>query len=182
MPPKVKITKEDVLHAAFKLTRADGFDVVNARSIAKELGCSTHPIFQNYENMAELKQNLIKYIEIYYNQYIESKIVGENPFLSIGLTYIEFAKEESNLFKMMFMSHNIEVADFIELIDNDENQSIIHAIIELAKVDEKKAKQIYINIWLYTHGIAAMTATNNLTLSSMQTKKLLQDAFRAFIK
>ena len=31
MPPKVKITKEMVLNAAFEITRADGIEAINAK-------------------------------------------------------------------------------------------------------------------------------------------------------
>lgn len=180
MPPKSKVKEEDILQAAFILTRTDGFESVNARNIAKKLGCSTHPIFRVYKNMSELKQKLYKYIEDYYNQYIESKMGGENVFLNIGLAYLDFASEESNLFKMLFMSNSIEVMDFMELIDNEENQQVIYAITRLAQVDEKKARKIYINTWLFTHGIAAMLATNNLTLSLEKKEELLKDAFISF--
>ncbi len=182
MPPKAKVKEKDILEAAFKLTKANGFESVNARSIAKELNCSTHPIFRVYKNMSKLKQELFKYIENYYNQYIESRMKGEDIFLSIGIAYLDFANEERNLFKMLFMSNNIEVMDFMELIESEENQPIIIGITQLAGVDEKKAKQIYINTWLFTHGIAAMIATNNLKLSLEKKEELLKDAFIAFRK
>lgn len=180
MPPKSKVKEEDILQAAFILTRTDGFESVNARNIAKKLDCSTHPIFRVYKNMSVLKQKLYLYIEEYYNQYIESKMEGENVFLSIGLAYLDFASEESNLFKMLFMSNSIEVMDFMELIDSEENQQVIYAITRLAQVDEKKARKIYINTWLFAHGIAAMLATNNLTISSEKKEELLKDAFISF--
>lgn len=180
MPPKAKITEVQVLEAVFTLTRNEGFGVVNARSIAKELGCSTHPIFRIFKNMAELKVKFVSYVEKYYNDFIMSNIEGENPFLCIGLAYIDFASSERNLFKILFMSENFETNDFMSLIENDENQPIISAIQQMLGVDEKKAKKIYINTWLYTHGIASMVATNNLSLTEFQIKELLKDAFIAF--
>lgn len=41
MPPKVKVTKEMVLNAAFEITRAEGIEAVNAKNVAAYLKCST---------------------------------------------------------------------------------------------------------------------------------------------
>jgi Transcriptional regulator len=60
MPPKIKTTQEDIILAAIHLTRNGGWDSVNARSLAKELGCSTQPIFRAFGSMEELKEMVYK--------------------------------------------------------------------------------------------------------------------------
>ena len=54
MPPKSKINKQDILTSSLEIIRKSGFEEVNARSIAKEMNCSTNPIFRVYKNMDEL--------------------------------------------------------------------------------------------------------------------------------
>ena len=51
MPPKVKVSKEEIINTAISLIRKSGASAVNARSIAAELGCSTQPIFSNFASM-----------------------------------------------------------------------------------------------------------------------------------
>ena len=182
MPPRVKITEEQILDAVFTLTRTKGFEVVNARSIAKELGCSTHPIFRIFKNMGELKVEFMLYVEKYYTDFITSNVIEGDSFLSIGLAYVDFASKERNLFKMLFMSENFETNDFMSLIENEENQPIVSAIQEMVGVNEQKAKEIFINTWLYTHGIASMVATNNLSLTESRVEELLRSTFAAFTK
>ena len=53
MPPKVKISKEDILQTAIELVRKGGEEAVNARAIAGALNCSTQPIFSNFASMEE---------------------------------------------------------------------------------------------------------------------------------
>ena len=55
MPPKVKITKEMVLNAAFEITRADGIEAINAKNVAAYLKCSTQPVMYNFATIEELK-------------------------------------------------------------------------------------------------------------------------------
>ncbi len=182
MPPQTIVSKEAILETAFQLTREQGFQAVNARVIAKKLGCSTHPIFRAYLNMSELKKDLFAYIENFYNQFIESRMSGSDIFLSIGLAYVQFAKLESNLFHMIFMSHNFELDDLLDLINQEDNREIIRVISSSSGLDEDRAKELYLNVWLYTHGIASMLSMNNIRLSDNQIETMLKEAYIAFLK
>ena len=44
MPPKVKVTKDMVIDAAFEIAREAGAENINARTVAKKLNCSTQPV------------------------------------------------------------------------------------------------------------------------------------------
>ena len=55
MPPKVKITKDEIVSVTLDLLRREGEDAMNARSIASALGCSTQPVFSNFASMDELQ-------------------------------------------------------------------------------------------------------------------------------
>ena len=55
MPPKVKVTKEMVLNAAFEITRAEGIEAVNAKNVAAYLKCSTQPVMYNFATIEEQK-------------------------------------------------------------------------------------------------------------------------------
>ncbi len=180
MPPKIIISKEAILKAAFQLTREQGFQSVNARVIAKMLGCSTHPIFRAYANMSELKKDLLGYIENFYNQFMKNRMSGSDLFLSIGLAYIEFAKKESNLFHMIFMNHNFELSNLLDLINQEDSDEIIRAISLSSGLDEDRAKELYLNVWLFTHGIASMISMNNIRLSDDEIERMLKEAYIAF--
>ncbi|MCH5263352.1 MAG: TetR/AcrR family transcriptional regulator, partial [Lachnospiraceae bacterium] len=58
MARKETITKEEILNAAFQMTRENGFSNVSARTLAAKAGCSTQPIFRVYKNMEELGNDL----------------------------------------------------------------------------------------------------------------------------
>jgi len=59
MPAVRKVSKEQIIDAAVEVLRDDGFSAINARSVAKKLGCSTQPIYFSFKNMDELKAALI---------------------------------------------------------------------------------------------------------------------------
>jgi len=59
MPPKVKVTQDQIIQAAMDIVRESGIDALNARALAKQLDCSIQPIFKNFETMGSLKQALL---------------------------------------------------------------------------------------------------------------------------
>ena len=126
MPPKPKITKDMILNTVLKITREMGFEAVNARSVAGRLECSTRPIFTCYKNMEELKKDFLDFVFEYYSRYAAEyrKAKTIKPYLFWPLSYIEFAKEETNLFKLLFINDmELDMAkaeDFYKELENEE--------------------------------------------------------------
>ena len=55
MPAKKIVYEKDVVEAALDIIREKGENSLNARDIAKKIGCSTQPLYSLYKNMAELE-------------------------------------------------------------------------------------------------------------------------------
>lgn len=184
MPPKAKITKEMILHTVLVLTRETGFENVNARSIAKRLECSTRPIFTCYENMDALKQEFFDYAYEFYNQYV---IDFENtekisPVLLLPLSYIKFAQEETHLFKYLFINdmdlNMTEAKDFYKEMGNEVKAKNFSDHIG---IEAERGKILFLDLFLYSHGIAVLTATGKLSLSSHDTKEMLSNVLSALV-
>lgn len=185
MPPKAKITKEMILNIVLEITRKTGFETVNARSIASKLQCSTRPIFTCYENMDELKNEFLIFAYEYYEQYVTNyqDSVKVSPYLILPLSYIEFAQEETHLFKLLFindMDLNMkEAKDFYNEIDNEKRARFFS---ETIGIELKHAKVIFLDLFLYTHGIAVLTATKKITLDRNSAEKMVRNILSAFIR
>lgn len=70
MPRATKFLKEDIIEAACAVVKKEGLSAINARRVAKELGCSVQPIFYQFENMEDLKQATILHIRKIYQSYM----------------------------------------------------------------------------------------------------------------
>ena len=70
MSKPVTITKEKILDAAFEITRIEGIKSLSNRAIAKKLNSSIRPIYYQFKNSEELKNELYKKIEEYFYAYI----------------------------------------------------------------------------------------------------------------
>lgn len=185
MPPKAKITKEMILNAVLNITRETGFETVNARSIASKLQCSTRPIFTCYENMYELKKEFLIFAYEYYEQYVSnySDAINIKPYLILPLSYIEFAQEEAYLFKLLFISDMdlkmIKADDFYNEADNEKKAQVF---AETFGIDLERAKVIFLDLFLYTHGIAVLTVTKKIALDRASMEKMIRNVLVAFLK
>jgi len=116
MPPTPIITKQDIINAGIQLIRENGIRSVNARSLAKSLSCSTKPLFRIYKNMEELKKDIKKELDIYYNDFMEKNMTNENRLLSQGISYIEFARSEKMIFSSLFMNMTMAGSSLQDII------------------------------------------------------------------
>lgn len=181
MAPKQKITKENILKAAFEITRKEGFENVNARSLAKEMGCSTQPIFSRYNNMTELKKEIHSYVGSYFNEYAFEMMKDENAFRQLGLAFINFAKNESNLFKLLFMSEMMGLKDFEDMYIDEDNVEVAKGLATKLGISLKEAKRLYVKVWIFNHGIASMIATKSIILQDGESEKMMDEAYEAFV-
>jgi len=180
MSGKVTIKKEDLIKGSIKIIRDRGIEELSARNLAKVSGCSTQPIFRIFENMDDLKNTVYNDVYEIQNKYLTN---GENhqvPFIGIGLSYIEFAKKEKNLFKFLFMSSNSKYNNILAMAENEQGKKYIEIIEKSTGLSHESSKQIYINTWLIIHGIASMMATTNSELSSSEIETIIFDAFKGY--
>ena len=185
MPPKAKVTKKMILNTVLDITRETGFETVNARSIAGKLKCSTRPIFTCYENMDELKKDFLDFAYKFYEQYVSdySNHANVASILVLPLSYIEFAREETHLFKLLFINDMdllmVEAKDFYKEIDNEKRAKIFSDTIG---IDLEHGKVIFLDLFLYTHGIAVLAATNKLLLDRNSAEKVVTNLLSALIR
>lgn len=181
MPPKVKITKESIIDAAIGIVKNSGVESLNARNIAAVLECSTQPIFSNFETMEDLKFAVAENANELYKEYIKNEVSkGEYPeYKASGIAYIRFAKEQKELFKLLFMCDRQD-----RTIPKDSENFIDMAEILQNKVGLHKdsATLFHLEMWVYVHGIATMFATDFLDLEWELISKMMSDCYQGLKK
>lgn len=158
--------KKIIINTAVLMVKKDGWEAVNARSLAKALGMSTKPLYRIYSGMDEIKKDLYDAIFKIYDEYITKRIDHKNALITLCVAYIEFAKENKNLFKCLFLSHNLNWKTIDNVLDEKWNQSTIVNLVNKYNYTFDEAKNLFLNIWIYANGLATLLATNDLTLES----------------
>lgn len=176
MPPKFKFTKEEIITAGIEVTRKNGIDGLTARGLAAELGSSAKPIFGLFKNMEDVQNEVIAAANKLYQSYLKKGISDGKfpPYKASGMAYIQFAKEEKELFKLLFMRDR--TGEKIEE-NREEVRYILNIIMKNLNIGEDEAYLLHLELWLYVHGIATMIATGYLDWDTEFISRALTDAF-----
>ncbi len=176
MPPSVKITKENIIEAAVEIIKNEGEQSLNARNLANRLDCSTQPIFSNFANMQELRQEVINYANNLYQGFLDYDMHKGDylPYKASGMAYIRFAREERELFKLLFMCDRTG-EDIKE--DREAVRPMLDIIMQNLGLSEDKAYMLHLELWVYVHGLATMIATGYLDWEIDFISSSLTDAY-----
>lgn len=176
MPPKFKFTREQIIAAALNVTRKNGIAGLTARGLAAELGSSAKPIFGLFQNMEEVQSEVIAAANNLYQLYISQGMAEGKypPYKASGIAYIQFAKEEKELFKLLFMRDR--TGEKIEE-NREEIRPMLNIIMRNLGISEDEACIFHLELWLYVHGIATMIATNYIDWDIEFISRALTDAF-----
>ncbi len=181
MPPKVKVTKEDIIHAAVDIVRHSGAGAINARTVASVLNCSTQPVFSNFATMDELRLAVVEKADKLCQDYMQREAEsGEYPvYKASGMAYIRFAKEEKELFRLLYMRDRSHESIPQGAGLTDEMESIVQDNTGLCGAE---AQLFHLEMWAYVHGIATMFATGFLDLDWELVSKMLTDSYQGMRK
>ena len=176
MPPKVKITREKIIDTAIELIRDNGEEAINARAIAAALNCSTQPVFSNFDTMDKLQEAVMLAAYDRYLGFLRSEAERKEypQYKSFGMAYIRFAKEERELFKLLFMCDR-QGRVLTPTIDFDES---IEMIMAANRITREKATLMHLEMWTCVHGIATMLATSFLSFEWELISDILSDVYQ----
>ena len=175
MPPKPKVTKEQILQQALALVRERGAGALTAKSLAARLSCSTQPVFWHYAGMDELKADVYRAALGVFGQYLRRPQQGVSAYMAVGLNYIHFAMEERPLFRCLFMG-DLGHADVFGA--KVEMEYILGVIKQSESITGENAQIIYREMWLFSHGIAAMIASGSAEFSEQELQTMLGHVYR----
>jgi len=182
MPPKAKYTKEEIIEKAVEVIVKEGVEKLTARELAAALGTSVKPIFTAFENMEEVKSLCFDFAYAKYHSYFDNSLSDE-PFKEIGKKYIEFAINDPELFKLVFLQFQNEAipfSDYMKKLD-DHYDDTLNLVQEISGLDEDGAEKLYQNMWIYSNGIATLCATKQCHFSEDEVSRMLDTAYNGIL-
>ncbi len=181
MPAVRKVSKEQIIDAAVDVLRDDGFSAINARSVAKKLGCYTQPIYFSFRNMEELKAALTeRAIQMHTQRVRDSLRIHEgndSRYSSYGMGFVKFAAEEKQLFRWLYLE-----GEQLGPYQNDVLTSeVISVITEEFGYEEDVARRFHQDMVYFTYGLAILANTDHLHLTEAELREAFRREFRALI-
>ena len=176
MPPKCRFTREEIIQAALDLTAEKGVGALTARGLAQRLGSAAKPIFGLFANMEEVQQEVVKAANLRYQEYLRQDMSAGRypPYKASGMAYIRFAREQKELFKLLFMRDRTHE----EKAAGDELEALLGLIQKNMGLSRDDAYRFHLEMWIYVHGIATMIATAYLEWDMDFISAALTDAYQ----
>lgn len=179
MPAHKEFSKQDILKAAIRIVKKEGFEGLNARRLADELKSSTQPIYIEFQNMLEVKIEVRKEIERIYQSFAnKERKKGIYPvFKSYGMGYILFAQKEPELFKILFLRKREDMND-----NPDDLDPIYQLLMHQYDLNYEQAKTLHLTSWIFVHGLATQMATQYVTWKEEDLSQLITINFQGCLK
>ncbi|MCR4906324.1 MAG: WHG domain-containing protein [Clostridiales bacterium] len=181
MPPKTRITRDMIVDAAVAVARQSGYESINARTVSRELHCSTQPVMYHFATIDSLKRAAFARTDQLHGEYMMDLPPGKDPVLGIGLNYIRFAVEEPQLFRFLFQSGYAEEGSLPEMIDSEELVPVLAVMQEGSGLDREGTRDVFLTVALFAHGYASIMANNALAFDEKQIAEHLERCWKGAV-
>lgn len=175
VPPKVKFQREDIVNAALEITRAKGIDAVTAREVARQLQVSVGPIFTWFDTMDQLKAEACAQAMARYRAYIERGLAGPIPFLGLGQQYIRFAREEPELYKLLFLTRPGAGAGGAMAALRFSQDLARESVMRIYAMDAVTADRYFRDLWLVVFSFATLIVTDDAPYTDAEMSAILTE-------
>ena len=170
MAPRNKFTKEEMTAAAIRVVKKCGIGALTAQALAKELNISTQPVFTCFGTIGNLKSEVRAEAEKIFDSYIEEGLKEKIPFLGYGMKYFKFAKEEPQLYRMLFLESNENSA----LSGMKHAQDMLRpTLMKIYNINKNEADRYFRDMWIASHGLATLLVTGSCPYSDEELQKIM---------
>ena len=174
MPAIKKISKEAIIDAAVDVLREGGAAAINARSVAKKLGCSTQPIYLSFQNMDDLKAAMTQRAIALHTRHVRSSN-SYTQYSCYGMGFVRFAAEEKHLFRWLYLD-GVQPGPYQDDVLLPE---IIAAMVNEYGYTEEVARKLHQDMTYYSYGMAILANTGHLNLTDAELRAAFRREFTA---
>lgn len=180
MPPKAKVTKEQIISAGLDIVRAGGPEALNTRAVAASLGCSTQPVFSNYASMEALQKDVLAAAEGAFQAHLAAAMADPAypPYKAMGMGYVDFARREPALYRWLFMRDRTgECPEAGQVGD----AGAVRLLMEKTGLTVEAAGRLHLEMWIFVHGLGAMAATGYAPIDMSEASDMLTDIYQGLL-
>lgn len=159
MPPTTKYDREAIVEAAFEIAKEGGFSAISTRAVAKRLGCSVAPIYQNFATVEELITAVVERVSAMSGELLAAQ-TGPNPFENMGKASLAFAREYPALFREMALEPNDYLTPHEQI--EDAMAGVMASDPELADWTDAARRRLFLKMRVFQLGLSAMVANGHL--------------------
>ena len=173
MAPKNKFTKEEMVEAAMRVVRTKGIDGLTAKTLADELGTSTQPVFTAFGSMDTVKQEVYAAAMHVYDSYTDAGLKEKIPFFGVGMQYIRFAREEPELYRLLFLTKTQD-QEYSAMKSMQHLQELIRpTLVNIYHITAGEADLYFRDLWFVVHSLSTLVVTGDCPYSDREIGQIL---------
>ena len=173
MAPRNKFSRDEMIEKAVQVVRKQGIGALTAKSLANELGVSTQPVFTCFHTIEEVRREVVNAAKILYDDYVKEGLCNDIPFLGFGMHYIRFAKEEPELYRLLFLSTDQSEGNSAFEEMNASLELVTDSMQETYHIDAKTAERYFRDMWLVAHSLATLIVTGSCPYTDQEIGRIL---------
>lgn len=173
MAPKNKFTKKEMIEAAMQVVRDKGIGGLTAKTMADELGTSTQPVFTAFGSMDTVKQEVYASAVRVYDSYTDAGLKEKIPFFGVGMQYIRFAREEPELYRLLFLTKTQD-QEYSAMKSMQHLQKLIRpTLVNIYHITAGEADLYFRDLWFVVHSLSTLVVTGDCPYSDREIGQIL---------
>lgn len=171
MAPRHKYTRDEMVTAALDIVRTRGESELTAKALAEFLGISTQPVFTCFGTMDALRADVADAAEALFDRYAEKGLESDVPFFGFGTQYIRFARENPELYRMLFLT--CDGKNTALRTAEHAGAAVLPSLMHIYRLSVAEAKRYFRDVWLAAHGIAALVVSGSCPYTDEEIGQIL---------
>ena len=110
--------------------------------------------------------------ESIYDGYVEEGLRAEIPFYGFGMQYIRFAREEPELYRLLFLTHDAGEKGAMDAMRHSLDY-VKEPLERIYHISEAEAERYFRDLWIVVYGIAALIVTGDCPYSDAEIGAIL---------
>lgn len=173
MAPKNKFTKEEMVAAAVRVVRKQGAASLTAKALARELSISPQPVFTCFGTMDAAKAEVYTAAEKLFSEFLTAGLEEEIPFFGFGKQYIRFAREEPELYRMLFLMRSDDSQHGAFAVMRHMQELVRPSLTGVYHIGAREADRYFRDLWLVVHSLATLIVTGDCPYSDREIGQIL---------
>ena len=171
MAPKNKFTRDEMVEAALRVVRAKGIDGLTAKTLADELGTSTQPVFTAFGSMDAVRREIYAAAVRVYDGYTNTGLKEKIPFFGVGMQYVRFAREEPELYRLLFLTRTQEYSAIKSM--EHLRELVRPTLVKIYHITAAEADIYFRDLWFVVHSLSTLIVTGDCSYSDGEIAQIL---------
>lgn len=150
-----KIYREHLLNGAYQLVVNEGFKHFHARNVAKQIQCSTQPIYREFKNLTEFKDSLCEFVISKMENFFKKYTIDSLETLAKVIN--DYGKKYPKEFQRFFIE-DTQCSERVEKYIHDHFDRIISESDEYPALSQEQRETLFKLFWHYIIGKTTLVA------------------------